>query len=166
MAKIIKIDNDVIFIGTDNGDFQEVRRSDCNFEPSVGDNVEVFASDTKTIVTKVVKEEKPAPKQEMPYNYPPQGININLQNAQSTPAGMPVANYQNVYGKTVVNKIVYCILAFCMGGIGIHKFYAGRIAAGIIYLLFCWTWIPSIIAFIEFIIALCQPSDANGNILV
>ena len=35
-----------------------------------------------------------------------------------------------------------------------------------ICLLFCWTAIPGIIAFIEMIIALTKESDSNGNILI
>lgn len=66
----------------------------------------------------------------------------------------------------VVKKLVYCLLAFFLGWAGIHKFYAGRIGAGIVYLLFCWTGIPAIIAFIEFIIGLCKKADAAGNIVV
>jgi len=42
------------------------------------------------------------------------------------------------------------ILAFFLGGIGIHKLYLGS-GKWWLYLLFCWTLIPSIIAFIEFI---------------
>ena len=68
--------------------------------------------------------------------------------------------------KKVVNKTVYLLLAFFLGGLGAHKFYAGKIGAGICYLLFCWTYVPAFIAFIEFIVAACQKSDANGNILV
>lgn len=44
--------------------------------------------------------------------------------------------------------------------------YAGKVGTGIIYLLFCWTMIPSFIAFIDFIIGLCKPADSNGNILI
>ena len=41
------------------------------------------------------------------------------------------------------------ILAFLLGGVGAHKFYLGRSGWGVIYLLFCWTFIPGIVAFIE-----------------
>ncbi len=54
------------------------------------------------------------------------------------------------------NKIVAALLAFFFGGLGIHKFYLGRVGQGILYILFCWTGIPSIIAFIEFIIFLVE----------
>jgi len=60
----------------------------------------------------------------------------------------------------VKSKIVAGILALFLGGIGVHKFYLGKIGMGIIYLLFCWTGIPSIIAFIEGIIYLCS-NDEN-----
>lgn len=58
------------------------------------------------------------------------------------------------------------MLAFFFGGIGVHKFYAGKIGTGVLYLLFSWTLIPALIAFIEFIVGLCKKADANGNILV
>lgn len=58
------------------------------------------------------------------------------------------------------SRIVAAILAFFLGGFGIHKFYLGRVGQGILYLLFCWTSIPSIIAFIEFIIYLCGSEEA------
>ncbi len=59
----------------------------------------------------------------------------------------------------VKNKIVAGVLALLLGGIGIHKFYLGRVAAGVMYILFCWTGIPSIIAFIEGIILLCSTDE-------
>lgn len=171
MAKIIKVDGDIVFIGNENGSFQEVRRSDCNFEPALGDDVDVFASETRTIVMKAAKKEK-IPEGNippMPQNPSiPQGINITLQNSQTTPPPPYYAApaYAVQSGGKVVNKVVYCLLAFFAGGIGIHKFYAGQIVAGILYLLFCWTFIPSLIALIELIIALCKPADVNGNIVM
>lgn len=52
------------------------------------------------------------------------------------------------------NKIVAALLAFCLGGLGVHKFYLGQPIKGIFYLLFCWTCIPAIIALIEGIVYL------------
>ncbi|EOW7235823.1 TM2 domain-containing protein, partial [Cronobacter sakazakii] len=45
------------------------------------------------------------------------------------------------------------------GGFGAHKFYLGKIGQGLLYLIFCWTFIPSIIAFVEFIIYLCDTDE-------
>lgn len=52
------------------------------------------------------------------------------------------------------NRLVAALLALILGGLGIHKFYLGRIAQGVIYLIFFWTIIPMIIGFIEGIIYL------------
>ncbi|MBU2461998.1 NINE protein [bacterium] len=41
------------------------------------------------------------------------------------------------------------LLAMLLGGLGIHKFYLNRPGWGVIYLLFCWTFIPAIIGFFE-----------------
>lgn len=49
------------------------------------------------------------------------------------------------------SKLTATILAFFLGGIGIHKFYLGQSGQGILYLLFCWTLIPGILAFFQFI---------------
>ncbi|HEY1843428.1 MAG TPA: NINE protein [Buttiauxella sp.] len=58
------------------------------------------------------------------------------------------------------SRITAAVLAFFLGWFGAHKFYLGKTGQGILYLLFCWTGIPAIIAFIEFIIYLCN-SDAD-----
>ena len=52
------------------------------------------------------------------------------------------------------NRVAAAIFAILLGGFGIHKFYLGRVGQGIIYLIFCWTFIPAIIGFIEGIIYL------------
>jgi len=41
------------------------------------------------------------------------------------------------------------LLALFLGGVGAHHFYLGRSGLGILYLLFCWTLIPSFLALIE-----------------
>ncbi len=57
------------------------------------------------------------------------------------------------------SRITAALLAFFLGGFGAHKFYLGKIGQGIVYLLFCWTFIPMIIAFIEFIVYLCMSDE-------
>lgn len=65
-----------------------------------------------------------------------------------------------------VSKVSYVLLAFFLGGFGIHNFYAGKVGLGILYLVFCWTFIPAIAAGIQAIIALCKNADADGKIYV
>ncbi len=60
------------------------------------------------------------------------------------------------------SKVTAALLAFFLGGLGIHKFYLGHNLAGILYLLFFWTFIPGIIAFFEFI-GLLLMSDTAFN---
>ncbi len=146
MSKIIGVKGNIVQIGTDSGKIINVNSSSLNFLPQIGDEIEVFRDGDKVIVAKKQPGSNGA-------------VNVNVQQN----IGAPVAYVQN---KKAVNKVVYCLLAFFLGGIGIHKFYAGKIAAGILCLLFCWTFIPGIIAFIEFIIGLCKKSDANGKIWV
>jgi TM2 domain-containing membrane protein YozV len=62
----------------------------------------------------------------------------------------------------VKNKVVVGLLAILLGGLGIHKFYLGKLGQGILYLLFSWTGIPSIIGFIEGIVYLVK-SDEEFN---
>ncbi|MBD2447614.1 NINE protein [Nostoc sp. FACHB-152] len=56
-------------------------------------------------------------------------------------------------------KTTAILLCFFGGGIGIHKFYLGQNVAGILYLLFCWTLIPAIIAFVELFILICMKDE-------
>ncbi|MBR6503421.1 MAG: TM2 domain-containing protein [Firmicutes bacterium] len=55
----------------------------------------------------------------------------------------------------VRSKIAAGVLGIVLGGLGIHKFYLGKIGLGIVYILFVWTGIPSFIGLVEGIIYLC-----------
>lgn len=57
------------------------------------------------------------------------------------------------------SRIVAFLLAWFIGGIGGHKFYLGRGGQGILYLLFFWTFIPAIIAFVEGIVYLTMSDE-------
>lgn len=60
------------------------------------------------------------------------------------------------------NKTVAILLALLLGGLGGHQFYLGNNGKGILYLIFCWTFIPVIIAVIDIIILLLM-SENNFN---
>ena len=49
-------------------------------------------------------------------------------------------------------RVVAVLLALFLGGLGIHKFYLGRNAAGVMYLLFFWTFIPALLALLDIIV--------------
>jgi len=61
--------------------------------------------------------------------------------------------------RKAADKTALALIAFFLGGVGGHKFYVGKYGQGILYLLFCWTGIPGLVAFIEFIIYLCTPAE-------
>lgn len=63
----------------------------------------------------------------------------------------------------IKSKVVAGILGILLGGLGIHKFYLGKVGLGIVYILFCWTGIPEIIGFIEGIVYLCS-DDHNFQV--
>ncbi len=69
-------------------------------------------------------------------------------------------------GLMKVNKIIYMLLAFFLGGLGVHKFYSNKRKLGILYFVFCWTGIPEIIGIVEAILTVFKKSDSNGDITV
>ncbi|MGA2227605.1 MAG: TM2 domain-containing protein [Syntrophobacteraceae bacterium] len=54
------------------------------------------------------------------------------------------------------SRSIAILLAIFLGGFGIHKFYLNKPGQGVLYLLFCWTFIPAIAGLIEAIIYLCH----------
>ncbi|MBI3930047.1 MAG: TM2 domain-containing protein [Armatimonadetes bacterium] len=52
------------------------------------------------------------------------------------------------------------LLALFFGGLGVHKFYLGKAGAGLIYLIFCWTFIPALVSFIEALVYLSMSDDS------
>ena len=65
-----------------------------------------------------------------------------------------------------VSKGVYIGLCLILGGIGAHKFYAGKWFQGLLYLGFSWSGIPVVIALIDLLVAMFKRSDVNGEIQV
>ena len=65
-----------------------------------------------------------------------------------------------------VNKGIYLVLCLLLGGAGIHKFYANKWVQGLLYLAFCWTGLPVVLALFDAVIAMFKRSDINGEIRV
>ncbi|MCI8861020.1 MAG: TM2 domain-containing protein [Lachnospiraceae bacterium] len=80
---------------------------------------------------------------------------VNYQGMQP-----PVYASEANAGWPVKSKVTAGVLALLLGGFGVHKFYLGKIGMGILYLVFCWTYIPALVSFVEGIIYLCS-SDEN-----
>jgi TM2 domain-containing membrane protein YozV/ribosomal protein L40E len=57
------------------------------------------------------------------------------------------------------SKLAAALFAIFLGGLGIHKFYLGRIGQGILYLIFFWTFIPALIGLIEGILYLVMSQE-------
>lgn len=100
-GKIIKITEEIITIGMDNGTIKEVRRCDVDFTPKLEDLVDVFEDKDQVIVTRR--------KETFTSNA---GININMTNSVHT------GEYVATEGKKVVNKIAYFLFAFLLGSFG------------------------------------------------
>jgi hypothetical protein len=58
------------------------------------------------------------------------------------------------------NRTTAAIFALLLGGLGVHKFYLGQPVLGVLYLLFCWTFIPALVALVEGIVYLTMTDEA------
>ena len=74
----------------------------------------------------------------------------------AVPPPLPVRNSTTIVqvSNNRKSKGTAALLAFLLGGLGIHKFYLDQVFWGILYLLFCWTFIPAIISLFEVVILL------------
>ena len=79
------------------------------------------------------------------------GKQISDEAAACPFCGKPAANRKD--------KTVAALLAILLGGFGIHKFYLGCTGWGIVYLLFCWTFIPAFVGFVEGIVYLTTSEE-------
>jgi len=98
------------------------------------------------------------------------GKRLNLKAEICPGCGVRVAPPANA-----VNKIVLLLVTFFLGGLGGHKFYLKKYLQGVLYLLFFWTYIPTLASLVEFIIYAVKsepelqrryPATAGSGILV
>ncbi len=57
--------------------------------------------------------------------------------------------FMNQMAASRKSDVVAILLAFFLGSFGAHRFYMGETGWGILYLCFCWTFIPHIVSFVE-----------------
>jgi len=81
---------------------------------------------------------------------------VKLAPFKAVPPPLPTKNNTTIVqgNRNRKSKGVAALLALFLGGFGIHKFYLDQVFWGILYLLFCWTFIPAIISLFEVIILL------------
>src|SRR5687768_341728 len=68
------------------------------------------------------------------------------------PYAGPAAQTADAGQRQPVSKTVLLLLTFFTGGLGGHKFYLRKYWQGALYLLFFWTYIPTLVALIEFVV--------------
>lgn len=68
--------------------------------------------------------------------------------------GYPMIPYRPRKEKTTA-----ALLALLLGGFGAQRFYLGQTGLGILSLIFCWTYIPTLIGLIEGIVLLCMDEN-------
>ena len=57
------------------------------------------------------------------------------------------------------SRVAAILLALFLGGLGAHKFYLGQVGMRLLYLVFCWTGIPAIVALVEAILYLLASDE-------
>ncbi len=62
--------------------------------------------------------------------------------------------------RPITHRITAGLLGIFFGGFGAHKFYMGRVAQGVVYVLLCWTFIPFIVGIVEGILYLTMSDQA------
>ena len=68
---------------------------------------------------------------------------------------MPTA----VRGEVIKQKAINAGLAAILGTVGAHKFYQGKTFQGVMYAVFCWTTLPTLISWVEAIRYAVMPMD-------
>ena len=61
------------------------------------------------------------------------------------------------------NSAVGILMAVFLGDFGGHRFYIGQTGLGVLYLLFCWTLVPGLVALVEAFFMPARTRTHNTN---
>ncbi|HEY4016968.1 MAG TPA: TM2 domain-containing protein [Polyangiaceae bacterium] len=87
-----------------------------------------------------------------PYPYAPPMVHVPKRPMLvPTPHPAAFAYPQGLVRVANRSRVAAAMLAFLLGTFGIHKFYLGRPVAGLLYMLFFWTFIPYLLGLVDFI---------------
>lgn len=131
-----------------------------NVCPQCGAPIDPGASECKFCGEKLVQQQMNQRMNQAQQAPPPQVQPQIVYVQQPQPVVQPVYTTAINPAWPIKSKVAAGILGILLGGIGVHKFYLGKIGMGILYLLFCWTGIPEVVGFIEGIVYLCS-NDEN-----
>jgi len=98
-----------------------------------------------------------------PYNAPAAGLESDQKTCESCGATIKrlaeICPACGVRQRKSVSKTALLLITFFLGSMGAQKFYLGKWVQGIFYLLFFWTYIPTVIALVELIVYACTSSE-------
>ena len=98
-------------------------------------------------------------------NYCPQCGTVVGNNSQPNERIVYVqAPQQDIYVHERKSKGLAMTLCFFGGWFGLHEFYLRRYLSGTLYLLFCWTLIPLLLAVIDFVLMFLTPRSVFHRI--
>jgi TM2 domain-containing membrane protein YozV len=83
--------------------------------------------------------------------HPTRGIWVDFDVKGETATSIYKALASGASPVSAKSKPAVTLWAIFLGGFGAHKFYMGSWGWGIVYLVFCWLYIPFIIALVEWI---------------
>ena len=161
-------------IGID--DSKTIRCKKCQLRSSLGEwrlnapdeivDAELLPPTTRALSPPAAAFADPPPPPTVPPDYHPTA-------AQSSPSQQVVVNnyiqqtaamQPHVVVRPYKSRSVATLLALFLGGLGAHHFYRGNTLLGLLYVFFCWTFIPAIIAVVEAIYYCCIDDDTfNGT---
>lgn len=143
-GKIIDVnfEKNIVYVVLEDQSVKEIPFDNFDFKPIKGNSINIYKKDDGTYI-------------------------VENTNIQSVEISNNVQEKQFLYnGGYKIGKVKFLLITFFLGGLGIHKFITARTKQGIIYLLFCWTYIPGLFALVEFVIAAMKNKDEDGRISI